>query len=78
MKYAVYVWNRMPKKAIGMATPFEKQFDNIPDITDFHIFGCIVYVKQEREPGKLDAQAQEGCWIGLEPESNRHFIYWPQ
>src|SRR6201999_2352610 len=26
MKYAVYVWNRTPKKAIDMATPWEKQF----------------------------------------------------
>jgi len=77
MKYAVYVWNRTPKKAIGMATPYEKWFGIKPDITNLHIFGSIVYVKREKEPGKLEPQAQEGCWIGLEPESNGHYIYWP-
>ena len=77
MKYAVYVWNRTPKKAIGMATPWEKHFNTKPDITDFHIFGSIVYVKRETEPGKLEEQAQEGRWIGLEPTSNGHYIYWP-
>ena len=78
MKYTVYIWNRTPKKAIGMTTPYEKRFGLKPDISDFHIFGSHVYVKHEKEPGKLDPQAQEGHWIGLEPESNGHYIYWPQ
>ena len=25
----------------------------------------------------MEPQAQEGCWIGLEPELNGHYIYWP-
>ena len=78
MKYTVYIWNRTLKKAIGMATPYEKRFGLKPDISDFHIFGSHVYVKREKEPGKLDPQAQEGHWIGLESESNGHYIYWPQ
>ena len=42
----------MLKKAIGMATPYEKWFGLKPDISDFHIFGSHVYVKREKEPGK--------------------------
>ena len=61
-----------------MATPYKKQFGLEPDISDFHIFSSHVYVKHEKEPGKLNPQAQEGRWIGLESESNGHYIYWPQ
>lgn len=77
MKYIVYIWNRTPKKAIDMATPYEQRFGRKPDISDFHTFGSIVYVKREKELNKLDPQAQEGHWIGREEESNGHFIYWP-
>jgi len=77
MRYAVYVWNRTQKTAIGMATAYKKWFGIELDITNLHIFGSIVYVKREKEPGKLEPQAQEGRWIGLEPESNGHYIYWP-
>ena len=77
MRYAVYVWNRTPKKANNMITPYEKRYGKIPDISNFHIFGSWVYVKREEKPDKLSAQALEGHWIGLEPQSNGHFIYWP-
>ena len=61
-----------------MATPYKKWFGLKPDISDFHIFSSHIYVQCEKEPGKPNPQAQEGCWIGLESESNRHYIYWPQ
>ena len=77
MHYIVYVWNRTPKKANGMISPWEKRFGNPPDISNFHIFGSIVYVKREKEPSKLGPQAQEGKWIGPDLESNGHWIYWP-
>lgn len=77
MCYTVYIWNRTPKKAIGVATPYEKRFGTTPDISDFHIFGSTVYVKKEKDPEKLVPQAQEGQWIGVNTESNGYFIYWP-
>ena len=77
MHHAVYIWNRTPKKAIDMMTPYKKRYGKIPDISDFHIFGTTVYVKREKKPDKLSQQAIEGKWIGLEQESNRHWIYWP-
>src|ERR1700744_4289891 len=78
MRYTVYVWNRTPKKAIDMATPFEKRFGTTPDISNFHIFGCIVYIKRQVDPGKLEPQAQEGRWIGIDTEADAHYIYWPE
>ena len=53
MKYMVYIWNRTLKKAIGMATSYEKWFGLKLDISDFHIFGSHVYVKREKEPGEV-------------------------
>ena len=57
-----------------MATPYEKQFGLKPDISNFHIFSSHVYIKCEKEPGKLDSQAQEGHWIGLKSKSNGHIL----
>jgi hypothetical protein len=76
MRYVVHIWNRTPKKAIGMETPYRKRFGTAPDISDFHVFGSIVYIKREKKPDKLEPQAIEGKWIRIDPESNGHFIYW--
>lgn len=35
-------------------------------------------MKRIPEPDKLDHQAQEGQWVGVDPTLNGHFIYWPQ
>ena len=76
MQYSVYVWNRTPKKANNLLSPYQKRYGKIPDISNFHIFGSIVFVKREKEPDKLGPQTIEGQWIGLEPASNGHYIYW--
>ncbi|KAF5347853.1 hypothetical protein D9758_013838 [Tetrapyrgos nigripes] len=72
MLYATYIWNCTPHKAIDMKTPFEKRFGTIPDISDLHPFGSIVYVKRTPKPNKL------GHWLGPEKESQGYYIYWPK
>ena len=69
MHYAIYIWNRTPKKAIGMATPYKKCFGTKLDISNFHIFGSTVYVKQEVNSEKPGPQSQEGKRMGIDEES---------
>ncbi|KAF5365418.1 hypothetical protein D9758_010833 [Tetrapyrgos nigripes] len=76
MLYATYIWNRTPHKAIDMKTPYKKRFGTIPDISDLHPFGSIVYVKHTPKPNKLEDQAVEGRWLGPEKESQGYYIYW--
>jgi len=70
----VYVWNHTPKKAIGMKTPFKMRYKSKPNLSNIHHFGALVYYAKW-EDNKLVPRGQPGFWIGLEPESNRHYIY---
>jgi len=74
LEYMVYVWNRTPKKAIGMKTPFEMHYKSKPNLSNIHRFGALVYYAK-REDNKLVPRGRPGFWIGLEPESNGHYIY---
>jgi len=74
LEYMVYVWNRTPKKAIGMKTPFEMRYKSKPNLSNIHRFGALVYYAK-REDNKLVPRGRPGFWIGLELESNRHYIY---
>jgi len=76
LDYCVHIWNRTPHKPIGMKTPFEMRFNKQPDLSNIHPFGCIVYVTK-KPTSKLEERGLEGRWIGLDPTSNGHRIYWP-
>ncbi|KAF5333769.1 hypothetical protein D9758_016583 [Tetrapyrgos nigripes] len=76
MLYATYIRNHTPHKAIDMKTPYEKQFRTIPDISNLHPFGSIVYIKCTPKPNKLEDQAVERRWLGPEKESQGYYIYW--
>ena len=76
LEYMCYVWNRTPKKALGMKTPFEECFNSKPNIAKLHQFGSPCFVTRVPQ-SKLAEQAIEGRWVGLDPESKGHWIYWP-
>lgn len=59
-----------------MNTPYEMRFRTIPDVSDVKTFGCICFVELNTS-GKLDARAEECRWVGFDPMSNGHRIYWP-
>ncbi|KAJ3522993.1 hypothetical protein NMY22_g11644 [Coprinellus aureogranulatus] len=76
LEYIVYVWNRTPKKPLGMKTPYELRFNSKPNVATIRRFGSLVFVT--RVPNsKLAERAIEGRWLGLDPESNGHRIFWP-
>ena len=70
------MWNRTPKKALGMKTPFEECFNSKPNIAELHQFGSPCFVTRVPQ-SKLAERAIEGRWVGLDPESKGHRIYWP-
>ena len=55
-------------------TPFEMRYNSKPNLSNIHCFGAIVYYAK-REDNKLVPHGRPGFWIGLEPESNGHYIY---
>ena len=58
-----------------MKTPFELRFDKKPTLAYTHPFGCTAYITKI-PTSKLEERVIEGKWIGLDPESNGHRIYW--
>lgn len=55
---------------------FEMLFNKKPDLSDLPEWGSKVWVMKE-DQGKLDAKADEGCWVGYSRDSKSHQIYWP-
>ena len=76
-RYAVYVFNRIPKAAIGFKTPFEARYNQKPDFSTFHMFRSKVYNKELGQK-KLSAQAFIGNYLGPDEESNRYRIWNPK
>ena len=65
------------KRALGRKWPYEAQYGHPPDLSNLHLWGCIVYVQVDA-PSKLDARGKPAHWIGLDSTSNGHWIYWPK
>ena len=55
-------------------TLFEALVGKKPDLSDMHAFGtrCFAYVQQKQ---KLDPRAEEGRFIGFDPYSLAHMVY---
>ncbi|KIO03199.1 hypothetical protein M404DRAFT_146019 [Pisolithus tinctorius Marx 270] len=47
-----------------------------PDLSKIPVWGCCVKV-HDTSGSKLDMQARDGHWVGFDPESDGHRIYWP-
>ncbi|GJV17515.1 retrovirus-related pol polyprotein from transposon TNT 1-94 [Tanacetum coccineum] len=46
-------------------TPYEIFKERIPDISYFHVFGCLVFIHNHKDHlGKLDAKANDGFFLG--------------
>lgn len=76
VNYCVYVYNRTMRKFLGGKTPFEARFGIIPDLSGLHPWGIPVMTRIEPK-SKLDDRAIKGNWVGLDPSSKGHCIYWP-
>ena len=66
----------MPAKVLDGKTPYEMLNKSKPYLGGIQEFGTAAYVK-DLKAGKLDARAQQGCFVGYDSESKGYRIYWP-
>jgi hypothetical protein len=75
LQHAIYVYNRSPHSILGGRSPYEARFKTTPNLSNLWEFGSWVFVHITTND-KLAPQAAECRWIGFNPSSNGHRIYW--
>ena len=76
LKYAMWIRNRTTTHLLDGITPYEAFYGVKPDISDIHLWGSRVWVR-DLTAGKLDPRGREGRFIGYDAESKGCRIYWP-
>jgi hypothetical protein len=75
LKYAMWIRNRTTTHQLDGKTPYEAFYGVKPDISDIHLWGSRVWVR-DLTAGKLDPRGREGRFIGYDAESKGCRIYW--
>ncbi|GJR77235.1 retrovirus-related pol polyprotein from transposon TNT 1-94, partial [Tanacetum coccineum] len=65
VRIACYTQNRSIIVKRYDKTPYEIFREMIPDISYFHVFGCLVFINNHKDHlGKFDAKADDGYFLG--------------
>jgi hypothetical protein len=61
---AVHLLNRSSTSALDGKTPYEAWHGHKPAVSYRRIFGCLTFVKELNNVGKLDNRSSSGVFIG--------------
>ncbi|PIL23016.1 hypothetical protein GSI_14323 [Ganoderma sinense ZZ0214-1] len=75
--HAVWLKNRTSTKALSGRTPYEALTGSPPDLSGVPIWGAQVWVHDDSS-GKVGVRAVAGRWVGFDPQSKGHRVYWPE
>jgi hypothetical protein len=69
--YSVHIVNRIPCKANMDVSPYNKLYDEVPDLSRLRVFGshCLVYRTGKKKLSKLEPRVESGWFLGLDPWS---------
>lgn len=76
LQHAVWLYNRMPRAALGLRTPYEARFGAQPDLSDLNPFSAVYFVKL-KDVRNLSAKAVECRFLGFDLTSNGLRVWWP-
>ena len=74
--HSTWVKNRTSMRRLGKKTPYEMLYTEKPNLEKVPVWGCRVKV-HDTSGTKLDMRACDGHWVGFDPESDGHRIYFP-
>ena len=74
--HATWVKNHTSTRCLGKKTPYEMLYQRKPNLENVPVWGCCVKV-HDTSGMKLDMCARDGHWVGFDPESDGHHIYFP-
>ena len=74
----VYIQNKSPHKILKNMN-LEEAFTEVnPEIGNFRIFGCLVYIHVPKEKRtKLDPSSRKGTFVGYNESSKAYWVYIP-
>lgn len=79
MRYAVYILNRLPTKAMGNRTPYEAWTGKKPHLAHLRVFGCTAHAKiTTPHLKKLDDRSAPYVYLGVEEGSKAHRLFDPR
>ena len=74
--HMTWVKNRTSTRRLGKKMPYEMLYQKKPNLENVPVWGCRVKV-HDTSGTKLDMRARNGHWVGFDPESDGHQIYFP-
>ena len=74
--HETWVKNRTSMCCLGKKTPYEMLYSKKPNLEKVPVWGCRVKV-HDMSGMKLNMRARDGHWVGFDPESDGHRIYFP-
>ena len=73
---AYYTQNRSLIHRIHKKTPYEMLKGRKPDVSFFHVFGCICYILNQRDPrSKFEPKADKGIFVGYSSISKAFRVF---
>nr|KAJ0190060.1 hypothetical protein LSAT_V11C800416990 [Lactuca sativa] len=73
---ACFTQNRSLIHRIHKKTPYEMLKDRKPDVSFFHVFGCICYILNQRDPrSKFEPKADKGIFVGYSSISKAFRVF---
>ena len=73
--HAVWLKNRTSTKALGGCTPYEVLHGKPPNLAGLPIWGARLWV-HDVSTGKVGIRAKAAHWVGYDPQSKGHRVYW--
>ena len=74
VRYANFLVNRTPSKAVHDAIPYERFFGKDLDLRHAHTFGCLAYLVDPRPISKLAPRAFRCAFLGLTEDHQRSIL----
>nr|KAJ0216892.1 hypothetical protein LSAT_V11C300128750 [Lactuca sativa] len=71
-----FTQNRSLIHRIHKKTPYEMLKDRKPDVSFFHVFGCLCYILNQRDPrSKFELKADRGIFVGYSSISKAFCVF---
>ena len=78
VNHAVYVQNRLSKKALKESTPYEMWIGRKPHAGQIRVFGCLAHMKiVKNHLMMLDDRSKKVVYLGTEKGSKAHRLLDP-
>ena len=74
--HATWVKNRTSTCRLRKKTPYKTLYKKKPSLENLPVWGCHVQV-HDMSSSKLDMRVRDRHWVGFDPESDGHWIYFP-